>query len=54
TLFQNRRLVGLSQDDPRVLRCLDVIDFDANRHEKVALYTFGGSLICATAEMAEK
>ncbi|KFH03106.1 RecF/RecN/SMC amine-terminal domain protein, partial [Toxoplasma gondii MAS] len=54
TLFQNRRLVGLSQDDARVLRCLDVIDFDANRHEKVALYTFGGSLICATAEMAEK
>ncbi|CBZ50196.1 smc2 protein, related [Neospora caninum Liverpool] len=54
TLLQNRRLVGLSPDDSRVLRCLDVIDFDAQRHEKVAVYTFGGSLICATAEMAEK
>ncbi|PFH35462.1 RecF/RecN/SMC N terminal domain-containing protein [Besnoitia besnoiti] len=53
-LAQNRRLVGIGADDARVLRCLDVVDFNPRKHEKIALYTFGGSLICATAEIAQK
>ncbi|KAL8442452.1 hypothetical protein Emed_007259 [Eimeria media] len=54
-LEANRRLVGLAADDSTgVLRCLDMVEFDRQRHSKVAEYVFGGSLICRTSAMAQK
>ncbi|KAL8428668.1 hypothetical protein Efla_002931 [Eimeria flavescens] len=54
-LEANRRLVGLAPDDTTgVLRCLDMVEFDQQRHSKVAEYVFGGSLICRSSAMAQK
>ncbi|KAL8450643.1 hypothetical protein Emag_003126 [Eimeria magna] len=54
-LEANRRLVGLAADETTgVMRCLDMVEFDQQRHSKVAEYVFGGSLICRTSAMAQK
>ncbi|PHJ23694.1 SMC protein, partial [Cystoisospora suis] len=36
------------------MRCLDLVEYDGRRHEKLAQYVFGGSLVCANADIAQK